>query len=81
MKPKRLARLIWLGAIIILFGDLAAAPWREAAGMLAAGDIDHVIGLAGLVYTEMRSLIVTVSILAGISVMVDTLDQLRRAGQ
>jgi hypothetical protein len=79
MRPngKRLARLIWMGAIIILIGDLAAAPWNDIARMLATPDIDHVAGLVGLVYAEGRSLILALSLLAGISAIVETLDKIQ----
>ena len=80
MRPngKRLARLIWMGAIIILIGDLAAAPWSDVARMLATPDIDHLSGLVGLVYAQARSLILALSLLAGLGAVVETLDRIRR---
>lgn len=80
MRPngKRLARLIWMGAIIILIGDLGAAPWSDIARMLATPDIDHLAGLLGLVYAQARSLILALSLLAGLSAIVETLDRIRR---
>jgi hypothetical protein len=80
MRPngKRLARLIWTGAIIILIGDLAAVPWNDISRLLATPDIDHVVGLVGLVYAQARSLILALSLLAGISAIVETLDKIQR---
>lgn len=80
MRPngRRLARLIWMGAIIILIGDVAAAPWGDAARMLAIPDIDHLAGLIGLIYAQVRSLILALSVLAGVSAIVETLDRIRR---
>jgi len=81
MRPngKRLARLIWLGAIVVLIGDLAAAPWSDIARMLATPDIDHIAGLVALVYAQARSLILALSLLAGISAIVETLDKIQRS--
>ena len=78
MRPKRLARLIWLGAMFILVGDIIDLPWREFVAKLIPPDID-LIGLVSLLYTNVRFSIVTVGILAGISVMVRELDPQRRA--
>ena len=80
MRPngKRLARLIWMGAIIVLIGDLAAAPWSDILRMLATPDVDHVVGLVALVYAQVRSLILALSLLAGISAIVETLDRIQR---
>jgi hypothetical protein len=81
MRPngKRLARLIWLGAIIILIGDLASVSWSNAATMIATPDIDHIVGLVALVYAQARSLILALSLLAGISAIVETLDKIQRS--
>ena len=79
MRPKRLARLIWLGATFILVGDIVTGPWREVADKLATPDFEHLTDLVSMLYTNVRSLIVTVGILAGISVMVGELDPRRRA--
>ena len=80
MRPsgKRLARLIWMGAIIILIGDLASVPWSEVASKIADPNIDHIIGLVELVYGQARSLIIALSLLAGLSAMVETLDKIQR---
>ncbi len=69
-----------MGAIIILIGDLASAPWDDATRMLATPDIDHLMGLAGLAYAQVRSLILALSLLAGISAIVETLDRTQRSG-
>ena len=81
MRPsgKRLARLIWMGAIIILIGDLASVPWSEVARKIADPNIDHVFGLAELVYSQARSLILALALLAGLSAMVETLDKIQRS--
>ena len=80
MRPngKRLARLIWMGAIIILIGDFLAMPWSDIARKLATPDIDHLIELVDLAYAQARSLILALSVLAGISAMVETLDKIQR---
>ena len=80
MRPsgKRLARLIWMGAILVLIGDLASVPWNEIARMLANPDIEHAAGLIALIYAQMRSLILAMSLLAGLSSMVEALDKIGR---
>jgi endonuclease/exonuclease/phosphatase (EEP) superfamily protein YafD len=67
-----------MGAIIILIGDLAATPWSDVARMLATPDIDHLAGFVGLVYAQARSLILALSLLAGIGAIVETLDKIQR---
>jgi hypothetical protein len=80
MRPngKRLSRLIWIGAIIILIGDLAGISWSNVATVLATPDIDHLAELAALVYAQVRSLILALSVLAGMSTIVETLDKMQR---
>ena len=80
MRPtgKRLARLIWMGALIILIGDLAGISWSNVAAMLATPDFDHMAELVALVYAQARSLILALSLLAGLSAIVETLDKIQR---
>jgi len=78
MRPKRLSRLIWLGAIIILIGDLAGVSWNNLAMMLATPDLDHLTTFVAIVYAQVRSLILTLSVLAGMSAIVETLDKIQR---
>ena len=78
MRPKRLARLIWLGAGIVLVGDVIGWPWSDILRMLVTPDIDHVTALVAIVYAQVRALILSLSVLGALSVIVETLGKIQR---